>query len=325
MAGAVHEFSDADLRRMAAAYNPAQREAPLCVGHPEHNRPAYGYVKGLAVNAAGRLTMDTHQVAPQFAELVREGRYKKRSASFYAPDHPNNPAPGAWYLRHVAFLGAQPPAIAGLADIAFADDGTGLVEFSEADNGGVAADPTPQPSPARGEGAHPPPEKESSMTDAVKADYERKLKEATDAAAAASAKLAAVTAERDAATAQNASFAEQRKAERLAGFTAFAEAQIKTGALLPKDKLLAVTALSALADAQPVEFSEGDATRKVGLAAWLQEFIGSRLTASFGEFRPGGTSISARGKTDTEIDAAARQYAAQNKVSYAQALKAVTA
>ena len=95
MAGQAHEFSEADLRRMVQAYRPDQREAPLCVGHPEHDAPAYGYVKALAVNAAGHLAMDTHQVAPAFAELVQQGRYKKRSAAFYPPGHPANPAPGA--------------------------------------------------------------------------------------------------------------------------------------------------------------------------------------------------------------------------------------
>lgn len=66
--------------------------------------------------------------------MVRAGRYKKLSASLYAPDSPANPSPGAWYLRHVGFLGAQPPAIKGLAPVNFAagdEEGTVTVEFSE--------------------------------------------------------------------------------------------------------------------------------------------------------------------------------------------------
>jgi len=319
--GQVHEFSAADVHRMAADYKSAEREAPLCVGHPEHNHPAYGYVKGLAVNHAGRLVMDTHQVAPQFAELVKDGRYKKRSVSFYPPTHPNNPTPGAWYLRHVAFLGAQPPAIAGLADIRFAaGDEAGLVEFAESDS------PHPNLSPA-GEGNDHPTPKEISMTEAEKAELERKLKAAQDEAAAAQAQLAAVTDERDAAQKQAASFAEARQAERHAAYVNFAEAQVKAGALLPKDKLLAITALEALADAKPVEFAEGDATRKVQLAEWLMERIaaGTPKPVQFGEFAPGRAPLpgGAAGKSEAEIDRAARQYAAQNKVSYAEALTAV--
>lgn len=118
-AGVVRNFSEADLAAMVTAYDPALREAPLTIGHPKDNLPAWGWVKGLVVNTAGRLAMNTHQVQPQFAEMANAKMFKKRSPSFYPPGHPNNPKPGNWYLRHVAFLGAQPPAIAGLADVAF--------------------------------------------------------------------------------------------------------------------------------------------------------------------------------------------------------------
>ena len=65
---------------------------------------------------------------------MRAGRYKKLSASLYSPSSPANPRPGTWYLRHVGFLGAQPPAIKGLAPVNFAagdEEGTVTVEFSE--------------------------------------------------------------------------------------------------------------------------------------------------------------------------------------------------
>ncbi|MDR2155909.1 MAG: hypothetical protein LBE78_12950 [Burkholderiaceae bacterium] len=312
MDGQVHEFSVADVRRMAESYNPAAREAPLTVGHPEHDKPAYGYVKALSVSAAGRLAMDTHQVAPQFAEWVKAGHYKKRSAAFYPPAHPNNPTPGAWYLRHVAFLGAQPPAIAGLTDVQFAaGDEQGLVAFADA--------ATDQPVTTK---------EHTTMTEAEQAELQRQLKAAQDEAAAAKTQLAAASAERDAAQAQAARFAEAAKAERTAVITAFAEAQIKAGTLLPKDKLLAITALEALSDANPVEFAEGDATRKVSLAGWLQELIaGAKPRVQFGEFKPGGAQWplpgGAKGKSDADIDRAAKQYAAQNKVGYAEALTAV--
>ena len=118
-AGVAHLFSEADLAGMAASYNPALREAPLTVGHPKDNLPAYGWVKAVARTAAGALAITPYQVEPQFAEMVQAGRFKKRSASFYPPRAPNNPTPGKWYLRHVAFLGAQQPAIHGLADVSF--------------------------------------------------------------------------------------------------------------------------------------------------------------------------------------------------------------
>jgi hypothetical protein len=132
MDGSVLAFTDADLAASAKAYDPALHEAPLTVGHPANNGPAYGWVKSIAAQK-GLLTAAPHQVDPEFAELVNSGRFKKISASFYLPNAPSNPVPGVYYLRHVGFLGAQPPAVKGLRDAAFADDSadTVTVEFAD--------------------------------------------------------------------------------------------------------------------------------------------------------------------------------------------------
>lgn len=135
MQGAQIDFSEADLAASARAYDPALHEAPLVVGHPAGNAPAYGWVAALNVDAAG-LHAVPRQIDPAFAELVTTGRLKKISASFYAPDSPHNPAPGTYYLRHVGFLGAQPPAVKGLTPVEFADAGAAdagvlTLEFTE--------------------------------------------------------------------------------------------------------------------------------------------------------------------------------------------------
>jgi hypothetical protein len=121
MRGEALEFSESDLAAMAAAYDPALSEAPLVVGHPATDAPAYGWVASLRAEGAD-LIAEPRQVEPQFAELVKDGRFKHRSASFYPPQHPRNPKPGAYYLKHVGFLGAAPPAVKGLKPVAFADD-----------------------------------------------------------------------------------------------------------------------------------------------------------------------------------------------------------
>ncbi|OBS10793.1 hypothetical protein [Acidihalobacter prosperus] len=136
MSGATLNFTEADLAATAQAYDPAIHEAPIVVGHPAHDDPAYGWVS--RVEAIGdTLQAQPHQVEEQFAELVSAGRYKKISASFYTPDSPANPVPGVYYLRHVGFLGAQPPAVKGLKQAEFADGEDGVVqvevEFAESD------------------------------------------------------------------------------------------------------------------------------------------------------------------------------------------------
>lgn len=129
MSGAVLNFSAADLSASARAYDPAKHEAPIVVGHPRTDGPAYGWVKSLT--AGNGLEAEPHQVDPAFAELVAKGAFKKISASFYAPDAPQNPVPGVYYLRHVGFLGAQPPAVKGLRSPEFADAEEGVVEFGD--------------------------------------------------------------------------------------------------------------------------------------------------------------------------------------------------
>jgi hypothetical protein len=240
--------------------------------------------------------------------MVADGRVKKRSSSFYHPKDPANPVPGVWYLRHVAWLGAQPPAVKGLKDVAFSEGGFEAVCFSEA--------PPPVVTP-------PKPEQ-----DPMDEDLKAQLAQAQKDLAEAKATAAAATLQAAEATAQAASFAEKARADRKAGFVSFAEAQAQAGTLLPKDKAMAVATLEALADAQPVEFSEGDTTRKLSPAQWLQDLIaGGKPHVQFGEFAGGRAPAGAggaRGKTDAEIDQAAKAWMVSNKVNYAEALKAVT-
>ena len=127
------------LRAIAESYQPTLHEAPAVIGHPADNAPAYGWVQSLNYNDAdGVLYANFSQVDEGFAGLLKAGRFKKRSASFYPPGHPSNPIPDRPYLRHVGFLGAQPPAVKGLVDFADGDNPPPTYDFEE-------PDPTPAP------------------------------------------------------------------------------------------------------------------------------------------------------------------------------------
>ncbi|MFV0626153.1 MAG: hypothetical protein ACK5N8_02230 [Alphaproteobacteria bacterium] len=121
--GSEVEFSAADLEAIAKSYNTEKHEAPMVVGHPKTNNPAYGWIKKVIFDPISqRLKVLGDQINPSFAEAVKTGSYKKVSASLYSPTSPNNPTPGQYYLRHVGFLGAQPPAIKGLEEVSFSED-----------------------------------------------------------------------------------------------------------------------------------------------------------------------------------------------------------
>lgn len=129
ISGEVIEFSEADILATAKAYNPKLHKAPIVVGHPKTDDPAVGWAKGLSANELG-LYATPEKVNPAFAESVNAGSYGTISAKFYRPTEANNPVPGVWYLRHVGFLGAQPPAVKGLEAPEFAED-DGCVCFQE--------------------------------------------------------------------------------------------------------------------------------------------------------------------------------------------------
>lgn len=91
-----------------AKFNAAHFKPPITIGHSDGDKaPAYGWIGGLKTeikNGVKTLLAKCEDVMPEFAEIVRAGRYRNKSAAFY-PD-------GG--LQHLAFLGATPPAVKGL-------------------------------------------------------------------------------------------------------------------------------------------------------------------------------------------------------------------
>lgn len=129
MAGQTHDFTDADLAEIAASYSRQTYAAPLVIGHPQLDAPAYGWVDQV-VREGSVLEAVPADVEPQFAASVNAKRYPRISVALWPRSHPNNPTPGKLSLRHVGFLGATPPAVHGLAPAQFSDGGVGYMEFS---------------------------------------------------------------------------------------------------------------------------------------------------------------------------------------------------
>lgn len=320
----------ADMADIAAQYNTQEHEAPITVGHPAHDQPAYGWVKGIRSNGKS-LLMDYAELEPQFAELVNAGRYKKRSAAFYTPEHPHNPRPGHWYLRHVGFLGALPPVVKGLKDVAefCENDGSleGCVFFSEPielqkDKQMPDPIPTPPAAPAPVPGA----------------DAQAQVAQLQQQIAALQQQVAEITKERDAALAAQraaedkvAAQAKTEESQAQAQIAQFAEGLVKAGKVLPKDKVMHVEIMNNLAKADKeslVEFSEGNIKRSESrLKAYQQQLAGKDVMVAFGEFAAASSSTppASEALTDEQLDKKVREYmAAHADVNYAQALSAVT-
>lgn len=98
------------------------------IGHPAANAPAFGWVESIK-REGDVLFAKAKQLVPEFVAMLKQGLFKKRSISLY-PDGT---------LRHIGFLGAQPPAVKGLADVTFAhDEEDTIIEFAAVDETKVA-------------------------------------------------------------------------------------------------------------------------------------------------------------------------------------------
>ncbi|WP_132098480.1 hypothetical protein [Gulbenkiania mobilis] len=216
-----------ELAAMAAAYDPARFAAPLVIGHPQDNTPAYGWVARL-VAEGDDLFAEVDTIDPLLADAIRVGMYRKISASLYLPESPANPVPGVLYLRHVGLLGGAAPAVKGLAPVTLSE-GDGVAEFEEVCR------------------------KQSEQGDPVMSDQTPELAELKAKLAAIEAENASLKAAAEAAT---AALNEQKRAATHAEHAAFAEALVKAGKLTPGVAPAMVATLDYLAESS-ADFAEG--------------------------------------------------------------------
>jgi hypothetical protein len=296
------EFSQADLEGSALAYDAASDPAPLVVGHPKLDAPAFGWVHSLAVED-GHLVADADPdtLEPAFAEAVRARRYPKVSASFYPPTHPGNPKPGSYYLKHVGFLGAAAPSVKGL----------GLVHFAEEERGLVTIETQALEKP---------------MSDATTVDFAEREAEL----ARREADLA--TRETDVATREQTASATVRQALHASNL-AFAEQLVAAGKLAPAGKELVVGVMDELEVTATVSFGEamGEMTP---IAAFKKLFDGAHPVINFGEAaaateeeQGGAASFAAPAGYETDPEKLATHHkalelqAANKELSYLDAVK----
>ena len=111
------------VRDLAESYEESGHRAPIVLGHPKDNSPAWGWVKACEFSE-GSMFCDL-EVTPEFETLLAEGRFRERSVAFYNSTPP--------VLRHLGFLGATPPRIKGLEPIQLSEstyEGTNVESIS---------------------------------------------------------------------------------------------------------------------------------------------------------------------------------------------------
>ncbi|WP_052119948.1 hypothetical protein [Inquilinus limosus] len=348
--GARVTITAADLAASAAAYDPAVRPAPLVIGHPKMEDPAWGWV-GKVEASGGTLRVVPERVEATFAQLVNDGRYENVSACFYRPEAKGNPVPGTWYLKHVGFLGAHPPAVEGLPPVRFAaEDEADTVEFAWAertiasilrrirdwmigkegleradqviptwDLEFLAEEAAKSDDPAASRVAYAAPAApttdtttitETPMSDADKAELERLRQESQDK------------------DRQIAAFAAQDAERRKAADAAFIDILVAQNRVPAGHKAEVAAFLAHLDDSETVAFAAGDGAEKETPAGYFRRFL-SRLapTVAFGEVAEAGGRPAE--ENAQQIADRARKYQADraalgDAVSFAAAVDHVT-
>lgn len=355
--GQTLPFDETMLAAAVKGYDPTLHEAPVVVGHPKDNHPAFGWIDHLELTKDGVVLAHPKQVDADFAELVEQGKYKKRSASWYLPDSPNNPKPGTLYLRHVGFLGAMPPAIKGLKDVQFSEQEQGVVEFGDvspwifsnfaailrkwrekiiAKDGIEEADnmiPSYQIDDFAAEAERLRFERDKQTQAAIPNFTEPQDKTMTPE------QIAAMQAELDALKAKEVNFSESEKAIKQRE-AALAKREIglqvddliKQGKVLPAQKVGLVEFMASLdGSTLTVEFGEGEQAKKLSPRQFMTDFLEKMpKLVDFAEHSKPDGKQDAGDLTAEELAKKASVYHAKQKavgheISFSEAMSAVVA
>ena len=329
--GREHD-GDALIEKAVTTFDASKHEPPIVIGHPADNAPAFGWVAELK-KQGDLLLAKFKQVQPEFEDMVQRGLFKKRSAAFYNDGS----------LRHVGFLGAMPPAVKGLADVAFTEGEATSFEFGEdiraAPAGGkttttIATHSEPRKeeksmnqfkefiqklkdllSGIEGQVADPPAGKTFSET-----DIEAARKQAADEAA---------QKEREKLTAE---FAEKertaRQAARKAEISSWCESMVKAGKMTPAwlkfgvpDMMLAFASMEG-----EIEFGEGDGKVKATLYDRFKAFFETEMpkVIEFKEIATRDKDPGGRGDAGARLSAlVAKKQEADRTLTYSAAFAEV--
>ncbi len=317
-------FSAEDIDRVVRSYDPSFHEAPVCVGHPADDTPAFGWTAELKRDGDSLLAK-FKDVDPAFAEAVRDRRYPKRSAAFYKGA--DGKISG---LRHVAFLGGQPPEVKGLKEINFGDNGRTFTEVDFEEEAVATGDKTVKEQIAEFFS-----ELFGNKGGAAQAATfsERDAQALVDRAVAAAVQplQAKITAQEKALAEQKAEFAERERkllTQEIKGRAGELIAGLKQkGKWIPAfDKMgLGVIFQELAKQTETIEFGEGDAKKTLPLADLLAQFVeGLPSIVPTGRLSNGAPTAAPNASVkDDALTAAARALQKAKDITFSEALDQV--
>jgi hypothetical protein len=332
-AGNTKTWTEGDLKKIAEKYNSQkEHEAPLVVGHPKDNAPAFGWVEKLKA-AGNTLLASFKQVMPEFSDAVKEGRYKKRSISLY----------NDLTLRHVGFLGAVPPAVKGLADIKFnEDDDFVTVEFNEDSNGNDYKDNNEKGETEMTKELQEQLDKanadiksfnetvakleeDAKAKDAKIAEYEEAAKKAEDKKPEEAPKKSEFEeAAEKRMLEMEAKLAASEKKNRIAEYKEFVKDLHSQGKMVSECQDTIIDLMEALHDKGEFEFAEEGETKKADILTKFKEYLEKQPTiVNMNEVNTDAAKKNAKKSANDQINELAEAKVKEDKISYSEALSRV--
>lgn len=248
------------IAEAVACYNPDKNPAPLVFGHPTNDSPALGLISGARADGS-KLFLKVRDIADAVKTAVKENRILGRSIAFWDPDHPSNPSPGKYAIRHLGLLGGMAPAIPGMGKLKFSDDESTLEEDGDVPPEAAVIFAVESGTPTQ-RIIEPQPRGEKEPTMEFTAEQKAELEARAEKAEKEAAELREANEKRDREFA--AAEATRRASENEAALTAAVEA----GKILPAEKDDLAKLFEAL-DTKALVFSAGEQEPRIALAKFL--------------------------------------------------------
>lgn len=295
--GRTHTFSRAQLDQIVANVS-AATPPPHVITHKELYSP-FRYGDVIAAKRDGdALLVQSANIEPQFERLVLGGRLRDRSIRI-------SKTANGLALGHVAWLGAEPPAVEGMAPVQFAASSELVMDFSydDARAAGLLARALRRMREflidkySVDDADRVMPEWEVQSADALYAQaiaepatdpettqnpmFTAPVPGTQDGEDMTAQEQAKLKADLDAANARVAEFSRSNDAltrdKRVAAFSVLVTAAIDAGRLIPAQVQGMAEFAAGLAISQDAEFefSAGNATAKKSPATWFTEFVAS--------------------------------------------------
>ena len=129
-----HNITKSDLNEIVASYSEVNDKAPVVVGHPKDNSPAYGVINKMEV-VGDKLMIHATNMKKKIVKAIKNKQLLAQSISLFPRDHDANPTKGKLHVRHSGMLGGKRGAVHGLEPLPEFSDGEDTefinIDFSE--------------------------------------------------------------------------------------------------------------------------------------------------------------------------------------------------